>query len=372
MYSRSRREEMSGMCSVAVAPFIAELDAAISNRVLAAADEATQSLVRAAVRAAERTRIPMAEVLARTEAAASSQIEHVEANVREISAAAMDLPAGADARETVRNVRALRQALDAPWPPTLGSIAALQSTLMAGDPVHPTFRDRLVWIGAKNSSPLSAEYIAPEAADVPALIDDWVAFAQRTDMPALAQTAIAHAQFEGIHPFEDGNGRTGRALVHTMLKHHGVLLSGVVPISAGLLSEQLEYVDALVAYRRGFVGPIVEVFANAALRASALTEGLIDRLDAVGEAWRGEVSARDDSGVWEALAAFQAQPMLNVARLRELSGLNSAAAYRAVEVATSAGLVVEVSGGRRNQVWEAPDVVHLFDEFTRAARRGYW
>jgi Fic family protein len=91
----------------------------------------------------------------------------------------------------------------------------------------------------------------PHHDHVPVLIDDLVAFARRTDIPLLTQAAVAHAQFETIHPFPDGNGRTGRALIHSMLRGHGLTHNVTVPVSAGLLTDTSAYFDALTAYREG-------------------------------------------------------------------------------------------------------------------------
>ncbi len=98
---------------------------------------------------------------------------------------------------------------------------------------------------------------------VPAAIDDLMAFAARDDVPLLAQIAVAHAQFETIHPFTDGNGRTGRALVQAMLRNKGLTRQVTVPVSAGLLADTDGYIAALTAYRDGDAAPIVERFAEA-------------------------------------------------------------------------------------------------------------
>ncbi|WP_239099992.1 Fic family protein [Phycicoccus sp. CSK15P-2] len=99
--------------------------------------------------------------------------------------------------------------------------------------------------GAGGSGAAPRDVVPPVAGRVPAAIDDLVDFVSRDDLPALAQAAITHAQFETIHPFVDGNGRTGRALLHAMLRAKGVSQHVSVPISAGLLTDTDGYYDAL-------------------------------------------------------------------------------------------------------------------------------
>jgi Fic family protein len=98
------------------------------------------------------------------------------------------------------------------------------------------WRNEQVWIGG-GISPHTAEFVPPVHGRIQHFIDDLMRFIDRDDLPVLAQIAIAHAQFETIHPFVDGNGRTGRALVQSLLRAKGVTVSTTVPLSAGLLNE---------------------------------------------------------------------------------------------------------------------------------------
>jgi Fic family protein len=90
---------------------------------------------------------------------------------------------------------------------------------------------------------------------------------RRDDIAALTQAAIAHAQFETIHPFADGHGRTGRAIVSALLRANGVTEKVTIPVSSGLLTNTGLYFDALGAYREGSIQPIVERFAESGVEA---------------------------------------------------------------------------------------------------------
>src|SRR5690606_7915987 len=125
----------------------------------------------------------------------------------------------------------------------------------------------------------------PHHERVPDLMDDVMRYARRTDVPALAHTAIAHAQFETIHPFPDGNGRTGRALVQGMLRAAGVTAHGTVPVSAGLLGDTDGYFRALTAFRAGDARPIIETLAEAAFAAVANGRALTRQITSIAAEW---------------------------------------------------------------------------------------
>ena len=112
------------------------------------------------------------------------------------------------------------------------------------------YREARKWI--RGNSPHTAEFVPPHPSRVLPAMDDLVAFMRRDDILALTQAAIAHAQFETIHPFADGNGRSGRAIVSALLRAKGITRNVTVPVSAGLLTDTGAYFDALGEYREGF------------------------------------------------------------------------------------------------------------------------
>lgn len=122
-------------------------------------------------------------------------------------------------------------------------------------------------IGGGNFGPRGADFVAPRHERVRTAFQDLLDFTQRGDIPTLPQIAIAHAQFETIHPFIDGNGRTGRALIQAMLRHSRLTRLITVPVSAGLLTNTDSYFDALSSYREGDPVPIVGRLAEASILA---------------------------------------------------------------------------------------------------------
>ena len=114
----------------------------------------------------------------------------------------------------------------------------------------------------------------------------------------VANAAIAHAQFETIHPFPDGNGRVGRALVHAQLRHARLTRHDTVPVSAGLPTDTDAYVAALGAYREGDPAPVVERFADATFAALANGRQLVSDLHRIRDDWAQQVKARRGAAAW--------------------------------------------------------------------------
>lgn len=193
-------------------------------------------------------------------------------------------------------------------------------------------------------------------------------FLRRDNVPVLAQTAIAHAQFETLHPFPDGNGRTGRAPIHALLRAKGVTTNVTIPVSAGLLANTSAYFDALTSYRSGEIEPIVEALADATFAAIENGGTLIDDLSRIAADWRDRVKVRKDPAVWRIIDHLIAQPAVNWTTPESTFALGSTSAYRAIDHLVAVGVLEEISGRGWGRVWIAPEVLETLDEF--AARTG--
>ncbi|MGB5148496.1 MAG: Fic family protein [Mycobacterium sp.] len=316
---------------------------------------------------------PFAAVLLRSESAASSQIENLTASARAIAEA--ELPGGKakrNAETIVANTAAMQAAVALSDSVDCDAILAMHRALMVNEPRHTPgeFRTEPVWIGG-GSTPIGATFVGPRHEVVSDAISDLIAFAQRTDVPTLPQIAVGHAQFETIHPFTDGNGRTGRALVQAMLRNKGLTRQVTVPVSAGLLADTDAYFAALTSYRDGVAAPIVERFSQATILAIANGRQLVADLRAIRETWNGMVTARSDSAVWKVADLLIRRPVVNAALLAQELGIESTNAHRYLKPLTEAGILVETTSGPRNRVWRSPDVLAALDSFAeRAGRRG--
>ena len=336
-----------------------------------AAEEAGRELSRFDAELGQRV-AAFGPVLLRSEAAASSQIEQLTASARAILTAELTGRASRNATLIAANTAALRAAIDLADDITAEAIAAMHAVLMAEQPQHTPgrWRTEAVWIGTSSRSPVGADFVAPHWERVPALLDDLVAFSRRTDVGALALTAIAHAQFGTIHPFTDGNGRTGRALAQALLRHRAVTRAVAVPVSAGLLADVNGYYGALTAYRAGDLEPIVARFAEASLRAVVNARQLVADIDSIGASWRERVRARSDSGVWRVLDIVARSPVVDAALIAGALGIRSQNAYPLLRELSDQGILTAKAEHRVGTLWRSDEILSAIDRFAeRAGRR---
>ncbi len=316
---------------------------------------------------------PLAAVLLRTESTSSSQIEDITAGAKALALATVGERTGPNAAMVAANVTAMQAAVAMSEDLSVDSLRAAHAALMAGqDYAAPgRFRTGAVWIGGMAPTPHTATFVPPHPSRVQAAMDDLIVFCHRTDVPVLAHAAIAHAQFETIHPFADGNGRTGRVLVHAMLRAAGATRAMTVPVSAGLLTDTGSYFDALTAYRDGDLTPIVSRFAHAAFTGVTNGRVLAEQLQGLYATWQQSLHARRDAAAWTVLPMLIRQPAVTVRWVADHARVSQPAAQRAIDQLLAAGVLTPATANRRNRVWIAEDVTAALDDFAaRAGRRG--
>lgn len=370
----TRRQEAALRSSyeAAVPPPIAATDWTAPPALAADLDEVTAEVARFDT-SSPLELAPYAGLLLRSEAAASSRIENLTASARAILSAEVGDDSRRNAVEIAQNTASLVAAVEHGSVPDASAILQMHRTLMARtDPRAGEWRTEQVWIGGSDVGPFEALFVPPVHERVPALVDDLVTFIHRVDLPVLAQAALAHAQFETIHPFTDGNGRTGRALVHAMLRGHRLTRRVTVPVSAGLLTDTQTYFAALDAYRTGDPDVIVERMAHAALRGVQQARLLVEELVAVHEDWQGRLALRPQASAWRALELLRRRPVVTAEVVAAELGLKPPNVRRAMDPLTEAGIVREsrMPGDGRRVVWRAPDALDALDRFAeRGGRR---
>ena len=366
---RSRRSTPSSF-RAAVVPPIAATGLQLPGDVAADLDEATRLLATFDAGGAGEI-APFASVLLRSESAASSQIENLTSSARALAEAEIGEGNRANAGVILGNVRTMQAALDLAGRLDEAAVLAMHRALMAQQTQHRPgrWRDQQVWVGGSPLHPGDADYVPPVAADVPALMADLVAFMDRDDLPPLALAALAHAQFETIHPFTDGNGRTGRALLHSVLLHTGAIHRVTVPISAGLLAIRDDYFAALTAYRRGQVVPILRCVAEAARNGTLIGERLVATLRGVRADWSELVTARAGSASWAVLDLLVRQPVVTARVVIKELGVSAPTAQTALRRLVDDGVLLESTGHRRNRVYRAPAVLRALDNYAAGLGR---
>jgi Fic family protein len=227
-------------------------------------------------------------------------------------------------------------------------------------------RDRQNWIGGNSYNPRGAAFVPPPAEEVPRLLADLAGFMNRRDLSPTLQAAMAHAQFETIHPFPDGNGRTGRCLIHICYRRAALAPRFVPPVSLVLATHADAYVHGLTAYRSDDPDAWYLDFALTVINACSAARRLAGQLDELEESWLARAgNPRRGSTAHKLIQSLPAQPILRLSHVIALTGARSSAAHKAINDLHAAGVLKQVTVGRRNRAWEAVGLLSLVDEFER-------
>lgn len=315
----------------------------------------------------------LARQLLRAESVASSRIEGLVLSHRRLAKAAFS-PETRDitAQSVLANIRALERAVD-----LAGDIEELEREhllevhrlLFAGtgdEDLSGVIRPEQNWIGGAASSPRSAEFIPPPPELVPELLDDLCAFCNREDLPAMIQAAIAHVQFETIHPFHDGNGRLGRALVLIVLSRRAIAQTYFPPVSLALAGEADRYVAGLTSWRKGDEEDWYAVFVDAVFRAATGGREFAGRVADLQRRWIDQAgSPRRGSGPLRLIELLPSQPIVDVKTAAGLLGGTEERARLAILRLEKGGVLRQTTVGRRNRAWESVGLFDLLDQFER-------
>lgn len=315
----------------------------------------------------------LAKNLMRSEAIASSRIEGLVLSQKRLARAAYkgEGRGAVDRRATeiLANVSALEQAV------ALGArakeigvsdIEDIHRTLLrfTWEEIAGVLRDSQNWIGGSDYHPLEAAFIPPPPRHVKPLLKDLCRFIGRQDLAPVVQAAIAHAQFETIHPFADGNGRVGRALIYTVLRRRDESPHYIPPISLVLSGEPRAYVEGLVDYRAGRISEWCTLFAAATARAARGAGELASRIEALQQSWLEQLgNPRRDSVVHELIASLSAQPVIDVAAGRRLTGKSHVAVGKALGALEQAGVLQRLNERKWGHLWECGALIDLVSDF---------
>lgn len=329
----------------------------------------------------------LARLLLRAESVASSYIEGLVVGGRRLlraEAARAAGEAGVDvtADEVLGNIDAMTWAVDrlaASELVTVGGLLAVHERLLARTRLSEhggRCREVQNWIGGSSFNPCAAAFVPPPPEHVADLLEDLCAFASDDALPAVAQAAIAHAQFETIHPFVDGNGRTGRALIHVILRRRGSAPRVLPPVSLVLATWSTSYIEGLTATRyRGRpeseqahdgTNRWIALFAAACRRAVTDAEAFEATVGGIQEQWRSALGrVRAGSAVDRLLGALPGAPVVSVSTASDLIDRTFQATNQAMNRLESAGVVRQVNVGRRNRAFEAPAIIGAFTALER-------
>jgi Fic family protein len=316
---------------------------------------------------------PLARLLLRTESIASSKVEGMQIDARALARAEANQEVGrrigSDAAEILANVDAMQLAIEraaATQAITVDDIVDIHRVLLTRAPnARIAGRIRMVqnWIGGNDYNPCGADFVPPPPEEVPRLLEDLCSFMADESLPPLVQAAIAHAQFETIHPFDDGNGRTGRALVQIVLRRRRLAPAFVPPVSVVLARDKARYIDGLTQFRADRIAEWLTMFAVAATRAADLASRYGARVAALQERWRDRLRAysnpRSDAAAWTIIAALPAHPIVTVPVAVAATRRTKPAVTTGVAELERAGVLRRLTDSARNRAWEAEGLLDL-------------
>jgi Fic family protein len=329
----------------------------------------------------------LARLLLRAESVASSKIEGLEVGGRRLLQAEVASELGDDvgdvtATEVLGNIQAMTWALSVVGPGddiTVDHVLEAHRRLLDDTRLADyggRLREEQNWIGGSSYNPCSASFVPPPESRVSGLLDDLCDFCNGDDLPAIVQAAMAHAQFETIHPFVDGNGRIGRALIHLVLRRRNLAVRVLPPISLILATWSQDYVAGLTATRYlgkptadaaiDGINQWVGLFATACRRAIEDAETFEDRVSTLQQVWREQLGrVRRNSAADLLIRALPGAPIVTVNGAAALVGRTYQATNEAMARLVEAKILRQVNIGRRNRAFEAPELIRTFTDLER-------
>ena len=334
-----------------------------------------EGAIRALNATAKPALAPLARLLLRTESIASSKVEGLQMDVRDLARTEARMETGGKksktAVEILANIAAMETAInETAAAPRFGEeqIIAIHQRLMAHDTrrqMAGRFRTDQNWIGGNDYNPCGADFVPPPVEEVPRLLADLCAAVNSELLSPLVQAALVHAQFETIHPFDDGNGRTGRALIHVILRRRGIAPDYVPPISVVLAAARDRYINGLTSFRGDGVVAWIERFAAAAAKSANLAKQYLNEVETLMAAWReklsGAAAPRADAAAWAIIAVLPAHPVITAPVAAAAAGRSKGPIYEAMAQLEEAGVLISLSPSGKSQSWEADGLLDLLE-----------
>ena len=315
----------------------------------------------------------LSRLLLRTESIASSKVEGMQTDARALALAEAQRRAGRSVgqqvSEIIANIDAMEEAVQRTADArdlSVADLCEIHAVLMERDITRRSagkLREDQNWIGGNDYNPCGADYVPPPPEMVHGLLENLCAFCESEELPPLFQAAIAHAQFETIHPFDDGNGRTGRALVQALLRRRGLAPQFVPPVSVAFSQRRDAYIQGLMEFREGRVTEWVTFFASATARATHLAIHYHELIGDLQDFWRRRLRETDrpraDAAAWAIIDTLPAYPALTVADAVEATGRSQPAVNLGVAQLERAGVLTPLGQSRRYRAWEPTGLLDL-------------
>ncbi len=307
------------------------------------------------------------------EAVLSSQIEGTQSTLEDVLSYEFEegrarLPH--DVEEVVNYVAAMNYGLSrlSELPLSLRLVREMHGILLqgvrGGNSLPGEFRTSQNFIGAKGANLVDAEFVPPPPVELQQALSDFERFLHDSQSyPALIHAALCHAQFETIHPFNDGNGRVGRLLITLLLCERKILIKPLLYLSYYLKAHRSQYYDRLMAIRNDgdwegwvkfFLRGIFEVSQAATETARAILD--LRELDRA-----KVVKMSSSSRALQLLDQLYQTPVVTVRSVESILGVAYATASKLVKGFVRQGILIEITSQRRYRIYRYETYVELFN-----------
>jgi Fic family protein len=358
--SRRQRKQMEEPYMSAVVEDLSNLDIDLSDKTQMLLLDAIESLSRLDGYIKDKLKsFPM--LLLRTEALSSSQIEHYSASNRNVALAQIQRKQSVEAVIIKSNLESLLSSISSNRTLDLDSIIELNKILLNDNNI--SIRKRINWIGTPNSIPHEAAYVPPHPDYLETDMKRFISFCKRGDIHPLVQAAFAHAYFEIIHPFEDGNGRLGRILIQWILKEKLFLEHIHMPFSVSIVKNQKRYIDALDDFKLGNYESIIVVLLEHALGLVPKVYKILNDFLQLKNSWKEKIQLRQDALAWKMLDDFLIQPVFDVNYIKDKHKANDQAVRNNIEALVNVGIITPIGNSKRDIAYESKEVLDLLDRF---------
>lgn len=310
----------------------------------------------------------------RHEAVLSSQIEGTQSTLEDVLAYEADAlrdDTPKDVTEVVNHVRAMNHGLARlpELPLSLRLLREIHAELMQGvrgsEKSPGEFRTSQNWIGGRDSTLATAAFVPPPPHELMNTLGALERFLHeaKTTVPLLVRCGLAHAQFETIHPFLDGNGRVGRLLITLMLCEDGALSRPLLYLSLYLKAHRAEYYDRLTAIRhQGHWEPWLAFFLRGVSVTARVATQTARDIVAMREVHRAAVIKNAKALVL--LDALYRQPTVSVNNVAQILSCTFPTAAKLVRDFEARGWLRELTGYERNRLWRYQPYLDLFHRDT--------